>query len=124
MTESDDVGKYVDRLLNDEKFKQLLADSTSSGRKAVRRAKRKGSPGKAVADDRVRHQALAAVTAASDAVAALNRPKKKPKSRWLKRLLVVGLLGVGTYLATDDGARSQLMNAVGIGDEEPLDATG
>lgn len=115
---------FVDRLLNDDKFKRLASDSSSSGRRAVRRARKKGSPGKAVADARVRHQALAAITAASDAVAALKAPKKKPKSRWLKRLLFLGLIGLGIYIATNDNARNQLLRTVGAVDEEPLNSTG
>ncbi len=124
MADTDDIVKYLDRLMNDEKFQERLAKSASSGKSAVRRAKRKKSAAKAAGDPRIRRQLLAALSSASEAVEALNRPKKKPKRRWIKRILVLGVLGSGVYLATNEAARSQLMQAVGLDSEESLNSAG
>lgn len=113
------VTPYIERLMDDDDVQDRVRKALRSGSSAAGRARKKGNAKKAARDPKVRQQALAALIAAREAAATLSEPPRKPKSRWLKRLLVVGLLGAAAFLAVDEDAREKLMDAIGMGSEGP-----
>lgn len=118
MNRTESMTTYVDRLINDEELRGTLGKTAKAGGSAARRIRKKG-PRKAAEDAKVRRQAMKAVVSAAEAVKALEQPKKKHKARWLKRLLFLGLVGCGIYLAINEPARNRLMEALGSESGEP-----
>lgn len=113
MAVTERVMPYAQRLMEDEEIQANLRSAIGSGKSALGRARRKGEPKKVVSDAKIRKQVLAAGLAGREAVAAIRKPSPKPKRRWLKRLLIVGLLTGGAYLAGESDARDRFIGLLG-----------
>lgn len=123
MSTTQKVTPYLERLMDDKDLQDSLKDFFKTGTSAAGRARGKGSAKKAAKDPKVRQQALTALLAARQAAITLREPEKKPKSRWLKRLFVLALIGAGFYVAVDEEARGRLLEAVGAAGSEPTEAS-
>lgn len=117
MSTIEKMSPYIDRLMNDTDLQDSLRKTARTGGAAARRARSKGNAKKAAKDPKVRQQALTALLTAREAARTLSEPERKPKSRWLKRLLVLGVIGGIVYLVANEEAREKLMEAAGIGAE-------
>lgn len=110
----DTLAPYLDRVMNDQDLQDRIRKTVKSGASTASRARGK-SPKKAAKDATLQKSALATLMTARGVVQAFQEPEKKPKKRWLRRLLLLGVLGGGVYLAVDEEARNKVLDAVSGG---------
>src|SRR3954447_17900273 len=95
MSTIEKVGPYVDRFLNDEELQGRVRSAVKNGGAALARARGRGSAKKAAQAAKVRRRAVAATVTARRVGGALREreKKRKPRLRWVRRLLLLGILG-------------------------------
>lgn len=118
----DKVAPYVDRVMNDSDLQDRIRQTVKTGGKTAKRARSKGAK-RGAGDAKLRNQAIATIATANGVLNAIQEPPKKPKKRWLRRLLLLAVLAGGAYLATDESARNKVLDAVGGGGDSEGQAT-
>jgi len=121
-----DVGRYAQRLLENEYAQEQLGQAVESLRAAYRRAsKRRVEPAR---DEKLRRQVRQAVQSLGEAGQALQSGRRRPKRRLGRRLLVVvglGAVGAAAAVALSDELRERLLgddDAAAAGDGVPARA--
>jgi hypothetical protein len=111
---------YVQRLVEDEELRDNLHNAFDSARKAYTRMSNGKGPVKAVTEDKkVQRELRDAATSLKDAAESLRGKKKK---RGKGRLLLIALIGGGIALATSEGLRKKVLDAL-FGAEEEFEYT-
>jgi hypothetical protein len=105
-----DVGRYAQRLLDNDYAQEQLGEAVESLRAAYRRAsKRRVEPAR---DEKLRRQVREAVQSLAEAGQALKSGRRRPKRRLGRRLLVVvglGAVGAAAAVALSDEFRERLL---------------
>jgi hypothetical protein len=116
MATPETIQPYVEQLFDDSKFQRDLARAGRNFRGARSRAGRAKSKKQAVTDARMWEWLLGSAGAALDAAQALQQAPVKRKRRGRGRRLAL-LLGVGAaaYVATNEGARTRVLELAGQG---------
>jgi hypothetical protein len=118
-TGASDVGRYAQRLLENDYAQEQLGEAVESLRAAYRRAsKRRVEPAR---DEKLRRQVRQAVQSLGEAGQALRSGRRRPRRRIGRRLLVVvglGAVGAAAAVALSDELREKLLG----GDDADLAA--
>jgi hypothetical protein len=121
-----DMGRYAQRLLENEYAQEQLGQAVESLKAAYRRAsKRRVEPAR---DEKLRRQVRQAVQSLGEAGQALQSGRRRPKRRLGRRLLVVvglGAVGAAAAVALSDELRERLLgddDAAAAGDGVPARA--
>jgi hypothetical protein len=105
-----DMGRYAQRLLENEYAQEQLGQAVESLKAAYRRAsKRRVEPAR---DEKLRRQVRQAVQSLGEAGQALQSGRRRPKRRLGRRLLVVvglGAVGAAAAVALSDELRERLL---------------
>jgi adenylosuccinate synthase len=113
---------YVQRLVEDDELRDNLRNAFESARKAYSRMSNGKGPIKAVTEDKkVQRELRDAATSLKDAADSLRNGKKKKHRKG--RLLLIALIGGGIALATSEGLRKKVLDAL-FGAEEEFEYTG
>src|SRR5918995_6731810 len=108
---------YVQRVIEDEELRHNLRDAFQSARHAYGRIAKNGKPARRLMDDKkVQRDLRAAADSLREASEQLRAPKRR-KGR-LRRLLLLGAVGVGVTLALSESARKAVMDALFGAEEE------
>ena len=111
----------MQRLVEDEELRDNLRNAFDSARKAYSRMSNGKGPVKAVAEDKkVQRELRDAATSLKDAAESLRGGKKKKRGK--RRLLLIALIGGGIALATSEGLRKKVLDAL-FGAEEEFEYT-
>jgi hypothetical protein len=120
------MGRYAQRLLENEYAQEQLGQAVESLKAAYRRAsKRRVEPAR---DEKLRRQVRQAVQSLGEAGQALQSGRRRPKRRLGRRLLVVvglGAVGAAAAVALSDELRERLLgddDAAAAGDGVPARA--
>jgi hypothetical protein len=115
---------YVEQLFEDSDVQTQLSRAAANFRGAGARAGSAKSKRKALQDPKLRRRLLDGARAGVAAGVAIKQGPEKQKRRgrgkWL--LLLVGL-GAGAYVATNESARTQLLELVGQAKTDPEPTT-
>jgi hypothetical protein len=104
---------YVEQLFDDAEVRKQLARANANLRAARARAGRTKSKKQALTDERLRRRIIQSAQALAMLAAEINAgPEKQRKRSRRTRLLLVGLVGVGTFVALNEEARGQLLSLV------------
>jgi hypothetical protein len=113
---------YVQRLVEDEELRDNLRSAFESARKAYTRMSNGKGPVRAVTEDKkVQRELRDAATSLKDAADSLRGTKRKKRGRG--RLLLLALIGGAVALATSEGLRKKVLDAL-FGAEEEFEYTG
>jgi hypothetical protein len=114
---------YVQRLIEDEELRNSLREAFVAARNAYGRVSHGKRPGRMLMDDKRVHRELqAAATSLRDAADALRDGRKKPRGRWLRRIVVVGVVGTGVAVVASEGFRKKILDGL-FGAEEEFEYT-
>ena len=105
-----DVGRYAQRLLENDYAQEQLGEAVESLRAAYRRAsKRRVEPAR---DEKLRRQMREAVRSLAEAGQALQSGRRRPRRRIARRLVVVvglGAIGAAAAVALSEELRERLL---------------
>ena len=115
---------YVQRLIDDEDLRQNIVQAYESARDAYGRLSNGKSPAKQIFEDKKlqKHIKDAAANARDASVALHEAPRKRKSGGGFKRLLLVGVVGMGVALALSEGLRKKVLDAL-FGAEEEFEYT-
>jgi hypothetical protein len=114
MTTLEAIKPYVEQLLDDNEVQRNFARAAHNLRGAKMRADRAKSKKRAVADPELYQRLLSSVGAALDAgVAIKNGPQKARRRKRGRWLLLLAVAGGAAYVATNDDARTKLLELAG-----------
>ena len=114
---------YVQRLIEDEELRNSLRDAFIAARSAYGRVSHGKRPGRVLMDDKKVHRELqAAAGSLRDAADALREGRHKPSGRWLRRIIVVGIIGGGIAVIASEGVRKKILDGL-FGAEEEFEYT-
>jgi len=111
--------EYVQRLVEDQELRDNLRNAFVSAKKAYARVNGKG-PAKALDDKKTQRELRDAATSLKDAADSLRGHKKRKRRKG--RLLLVGLVGAAAALASSEGLRKKVLDAL-FGAEEEFEYT-
>jgi hypothetical protein len=110
------IQPYVEHLFDDADVRRQLARAAANLRGAQARAGKAKSKKKALMDPALRHRLAEGARAAfAVAVALKEGPEKDRRRNRRARLLVLGLLAAGGFVAANAQARAKVMELVGGG---------
>jgi hypothetical protein len=111
---------YVEQLFDDSDVQKQLSRAAANFRGAGARAGAAKSKRKALADPKLRERLLDGARAGVAAGVAIRKGPEKQKRRGRgKWLLGLAGRGAGAYLATNESARTQLLELVGQAETSP-----
>jgi hypothetical protein len=114
---------YIQRLVEDAELRENLRSAYDSARKAYARMSNGKGPAKAVLDDKKTQRELKeAATSLREAADSLRGAKKRRRKGRFGRLLLLALVGGGAALATSEGLRKKVLDAL-FGAEEEFEYT-
>jgi hypothetical protein len=110
------IQPYVEHLFDDADVRRQLARASANLRGARYRAGKAKSKKQALKDPALRHRlAEGAKAGFAAAVAVKEGPEKDRRRSRRGRLLVLGLLAAGGFLAANEQARAKVLELVGGG---------
>jgi hypothetical protein len=113
--------EYVQRLIEDDELRDNLRTAFESARKAYTRMSNGKGPVKAVTEDKkVQRELRVAATSLKDAADSLRGGKKRKRRKG--RIFLVALIGGAVALATSEGLRKKVLDAL-FGAEEEFEYT-
>ena len=114
------IQPYVEQLFDDSEVQKHLSRATANLRGARSRAGNAKSKKKALQDPRLRQRLINTAQAAVAAGVAIQKgPEKKARSRRRSWLVLIAAVGAGAYVATNEEARTKLLDLIGQGQNEP-----
>jgi hypothetical protein len=115
---------YVEQLFEDSDVQKQLSRAAANFRGAGARAGSAKSKRKALQDPKLRQRLLDGARAGVAAGVAIKHGPEKQKRRGRgKWLLVLAGLGAGAYVATNESARTQLLELLGQAKTDPESAS-
>jgi hypothetical protein len=110
------IQPYVEHLFDDADVRRQLARASVNLRGAKARAGKAKSKKKALKDPTLYHRLAEGARAGFAAAVALKEGPEKDKRRSRRgRLLVLGLLAAGGFVAANEQARAKVLELVGAG---------
>lgn len=110
------IQPYVEHLFDDADVRRQLARASANLRGARRQAGKAKSTKKALEDPTLRHRLAEGAKAGFAAAVALKEGPEKDRRRSRRaRLLVLGLLAAGGFVAANEQARAKVLELVGSG---------
>jgi hypothetical protein len=107
------IQPYVEQLFDDAEVRKQLARANANLRAARARAGRTKSKKQALTDERLRRRIIQSAQALALVAAEIKAGPEKQRTRSRRtRLLLLGVLGVGAFLALNEEARGQLLALV------------
>jgi adenylosuccinate synthase len=113
--------QYVQRVMDDPDLRENLRSAFESGRKAYGRMQNGKGPVRAVTEDKKTQKELREAASSLREAADQLRGNKKKKSR-KGRLFLLAIVGAGVALATSEGLRKKVLDAL-FGKEEEFEYT-
>ena len=107
---------YIQRLIDDDRLRDDLRSAVDSARRAYDRIDGK-SPQKALQDKRVQKDLKLTATFLQRAAESLRKGPKRKKAKRKGKLLALALIGAGVAVATNEGLRGKVLDAL-FGSEE------
>jgi hypothetical protein len=101
------LAPYAEQLLNNRDVQDAIQRAASAGRDSFQRA-RATSPRKAVTDKRLQRRVKETAQATFDAWTAVS-DSGKPKRHWGRRIVVVGVVAAGAFVALNAEARQTVL---------------
>jgi len=113
------IQPYVEQLFDDSDVQKQLARATANLRGARARAGKAKSKKKALQDPTLRRRLVNGAQAAVAAGVAIQKgPEKQARRSRRSWLVVLAAVGAGTYVATNEEARTKLLGLVGAKQNE------
>jgi hypothetical protein len=110
------IQPYVEHLFDDADVRRQLARASANLRGARDRAGKAKSKKRALKDPTLRHRLAEGAKAGFAAAVALKEgPEKDRRRNRRARLLVLGLLAAGGFVAANEQARGKVLELVGAG---------
>ena len=120
---------YLQRIIQDEDLRDNMVVAFEAARNAYTRLNKGKAPAKNLIEDKKLHADVKrSADALRDATAALREapksatPKKKKRKGGLGKLLLVAIIGGAVAIATSEGLRNKVLDAL-FGAEEEFDYT-
>jgi len=103
------LAPYAEQLLNNRDVHDAIQRAASAGRDSFQRA-RSTSPRKAVTDKRLQRRLQETAQASFDAWTAVSESgKRKRRAHWGRRIVVVGVVAAGAFVALNAEARQTVL---------------
>ena len=115
---------YVQRLIEDEDLRKSILQAFESSRDALGRLSNGKSPTTQIFEDKKlqKHVKNAAGNIRDVSVSLREAPKKQKSGGGLKRLVLLGLVGIGVALVLSEGLRKKVLDTL-FGAEEEFEYT-